>query len=444
MRFVPRQLLADQSRPQFNGLPQKRPMALTSDKDNLPRLVTIGSMTKKAIVAGGGIGGLAAALAAFRAGWDVSLFERSSAFSEVGAGVQLGPNVVKVLREWGLAKPLDAVAAFPDHLYVRSAVTGEQLGHLRLGQVIATRYGAPYAAVHRADLHSLLLEAAREQGALLQLDRPIQGFADYNDAVQVQMPDGVELECDALIGADGLWSTVRQQLLSDGLPRSTGHLAYRALVPQTMLPERLRSQDVTVWMGPRMHVVHYPVRRGELLNIVAFVHGDIDVNEIATWDHSANAEDLQTALRGSPAALLNLIEAVQYWRLWPMRDRPPMQGAEQHAKGRVALLGDAAHPMRPYLAQGAGMAIEDAAELGNVLALVEDRHFAVPDMLQRYALNRWKRNARVQARALRNGQIFHADGAMRLARDLSMKLLGERLIDMPWLYGAGPSVLENT
>ena len=398
-------------------------------------------MTKKAIVAGGGIGGLAAALAACRAGWDVSLFERSSAFSEVGAGVQLGPNVVKVLGEWGLTKALQAVAAFPEHLYVRSAVTGEQLGHLRLGNVISKRYGAPYAAVHRADLHSLLLEAAREEGAVLQLDSPIEGFAEYADAVQVQMasgPGSVELECDALVGADGLWSTVRQQLLSDGLPRPTGHLAYRALVPQVMVPQRLRSQDVTVWLGPRMHVVHYPVRRGELLNIVAFVHGDIDVNEIATWDHSANAEDLQTALRGSPAALLNLIEAVRYWRLWPMRDRPPIQGAEQHAQGRVALLGDAAHPMRPYLAQGAGMAIEDAAELGHVLALVEDRHFAVPEMLQRYAQNRWRRNARVQARALRNGNIFHATGLMRAGRDAAMKLLGERIVDMPWLYGYRP------
>jgi salicylate hydroxylase len=398
-------------------------------------------MAKKVIVAGAGIGGLAAALAACRAGWGVSLFERASTFTEVGAGVQLGPNVVKLLRQWGLAKAFDAVAAFPDHLYVRSAVTGGQLGHLRLGQVIAQRYGAPYAAAHRADLHSLLLEAARKAGALLQLDRPIQGFAGYADAVRVQMPDGVELQCDVLVGADGLWSKIRQQLLCDGLPRSTGHLAYRALVPQAMLPERLRSQDVTVWLGPRMHVVHYPVRRGELLNIVAFVHGDIDVNDIAGWDHSANAEDLQAALRGSPAALLDLIEAVQYWRLWPMRDRPPMQGAAQHAQGRVLLLGDAAHPMRPYLAQGAGMAIEDAAELGHVLALVEDRHFAVPEMLQRYAQNRWRRNAQVQARALRNGQIFHADGLLRFGRDTAMKVLGEKLLDMPWLYGGGPKAV---
>lgn len=394
---------------------------------------------RQAIVSGGGIGGLAAALAASRAGWAVQLFEQADSFNEVGAGIQLGPNVIKVLHSWGLARALNKVAAFPEHLFVRSAVTGEQLGQLRLGKTMAERYGAPYATIHRADLHALLLDALDQTDADLQLDCAVQGFVDYPDGVTVQTARGGEFEAEVLIAADGLWSTVRQQLLADGPPRATGHLAYRALVPQNTLPERLRNQNVTVWLGPHMHVVHYPVRRGELMNIVAFVNGDISVDEIATWDHNANAADLDEALQGTPAALRDLIRAVQYWRLWPMRDRPPISGPEQQAQGRIALLGDAAHPMRPYLAQGAGMAIEDAAELGQLLQKVAAQNtfplIDLPQALQQFAETRWKRNARVQAKAIRNGEIFHADGAVRLARDMAMKLLGERILDMPWLYG---------
>ena len=402
------------------------------------------SQARQAIVSGSGIGGLAAALAMARAGWGVDLLEKTDAFSEVGAGVQLGPNVVKLLQAWGLGSGLEAVAAFPDELIVRSAVNAEQLGKLRLGARMAERYGARYATVHRADLHNLLLDAVGQTGARLHLACSLTSFTDYADGVEAQTAQGGNMEADVLIGADGLWSTVRQQLLGDGPPRVSGHLAYRALVPQASLPEKHRSRCVTVWLGPRLHVVHYPVRRGELLNIVAVVHGNIPANAIASWDHSANGAGLEAALQGTPAALRDLIHAVGYWRLWPLCDRPPMQAADQQARGRIALLGDAAHPMRPYLAQGAGMAIEDAFELGRQLeTLVSGNDFAVldvPQALQRYADQRWQRNARVQTRAQRNGNIFHADGLLRVARDTSMKLLGEKLLDMPWLYGAGPAV----
>ncbi|WP_411880291.1 FAD-dependent monooxygenase [Polaromonas sp. YR568] len=396
-------------------------------------------MFRQALIAGGGIGGLAAALAASRAGWDVRLFERASAFSEVGAGVQLGPNVVKVLHGWGLADALQAVAAFPERLQVRSAVSGQLLGELPLGDTMAQRYGAPYLTIHRADLHGVLLHAVQQQADVkLHLSRPLQSFTQTAQAVTVQADDGPGIEGDALIGADGVWSTVRQELLGDGLPRRTGHLAYRALVRQSDLPEALRSRQVTAWLGPRMHVVQYPVRGGEWLNVVAIVQGEVAA-EADLWDHSANAADLAAATSGCCAALREVLEAVEGWRLWVLHDRAPMQGAHQHAVGRVALLGDAAHPMRPYLAQGAGMAIEDAAELGRALAQALDPALDVPTMLQRYALNRWQRNARVQARALRNGQVFHADGVVRWGRDLAMKVLGEKLLDMPWLYAGGGS-----
>ena len=400
----------------------------------------------QAIISGGGIGGLAAALAITRAGWGVQLLEKADVFSEVGAGVQLGPNVVKLLQAWGQGSVLKAVAAFPEELQVRSAISGEQLGRLRLGSSMSARYGACYATIHRADLHGLLLDAIGQTSTNLHLACPLLGFADHVDGVTVQTACRGDLEADVLVGADGLWSVVRQQLLGDGPPRASGHLAYRALVPQASLPEKHRSRDVTVWLGPRMHVVHYPVRRGELLNIVAVVHGDIAADEIASWDHSANGADLDAALQGAHASLRDLVRAVAHWRLWPLRDRPPLQAANQQARGRIALLGDAAHPMRPYLAQGAGMAIEDAFELGRQMQLkihaanTGSSAFDVPLALQRYASQRWQRNARVQARAQRNGEVFHADGLMRLARDASIKLMGEKLLDMPWLYGAGPGV----
>ena len=395
-------------------------------------------MTLQLVVAGGGIGGMAAALAASRAGCNVQLLERAVAFSEVGAGVQLGPNVTRVLHAWGLSAALRSVAAFPARLQVKSAAGGEVLGELPLGQAMATRYGAPYATVHRADLHGLLLEALTQHADIkMHAGRALQSFSQSTNAVTLYTATGPDIECDALIGADGLWSTVRQQLLGDGLPMRTGHLAYRALVSTAALPSPLRSNDVTVWLGPRLHVVQYPVRGGQQLNVVAFVQGEVadDAGARIDWDHSANRSDLLAALGGTCAGLRSLIEAIPAWRLWVMYDRPPMQGAHQHALGRVALLGDAAHPMRPYLAQGAGMAIEDAAELGNALSQAIAVAFDVPALLQRYALNRWQRNSRVQKRALRNGQIFHAEGLMRWGRDASIKLLRAKVLDMPWLYG---------
>jgi salicylate hydroxylase len=214
-----------------------------------------------------------------------------------------------------------------------------------------------------------------------------------------------------------------------------GHLAYRALVRQADLPAALRSQQVTAWLGPKLHVVAYPVRGGEWLNVVAIVHGHVQ-GSLEDWDHGANAADLQAALSHTCTSLRELIAAVPAWRLWVLCDRAPLGGVEQMARGHVALLGDAAHPMRPYLAQGAGMAIEDAAELGRQLGLV-DGVLDVPTLLQRYALNRWQRNARVQARSIRNGEIFHLEGPMAWARDASMRLLGERLLDVPWLYRGG-------
>ena len=388
-------------------------------------------MSLEIAIAGGGIGGLAAALTLSRSGHQVQLFEKATTFDDVGAGIQLGPNATRLLHAWGLKDALRACSFTPQRLQVKSAVSSRVLGELTLGSAITARYGAPYLTLHRADLHGLLLQAVQQTATVLRSDSTVQSFQQKAQTLSLQTSHGVH-NTDVLVAADGLWSTIRALLLSDGLPRRTGHLAYRALIQQAVLPERLRSQNVTAWLGPNMHAVQYPVRSGDWLNVVVFIHGNVP-DDFQNWNHSANAADLKGALQGSCPALQDLLQAVPDWRLWVMHDRPPMQGAHQMAQGRVALLGDAAHPMRPYLAQGAGMAIEDAAGLG--LALNGATPQNASTALQQYAANRWQRNARVQARALRNGQIFHATGPVRWGRDVAMKLMGERLLDMPWLYG---------
>ena len=364
----------------------------------------------------------------------MQLFERAREFGEVGAGIQMGPNVVRILNAWGLEKALQQVVAFPSDLRVRSAMDGAELGILSLGERVIQRYGAAYATVHRADLQSVLLQAVQQQDHVqLHLDSGVQSFQEDANGIRIRMVNGEDAVGCVLVGADGIWSSVRQQLLSDGPPRVTGHLAYRAMVKQQDLPERLRSQRVTAWLGPDLHVVQYPVRTGEWMNVVAVVHGRLD-GDTGDWDHATNAADLRQATAGTASGLQDLIAAIAHWRAWVLCDRPPMRSAMEQARGRVALLGDAAHPMRPYMAQGAGMAIEDAACLQRVLTSAD---IPMEQRLQRYAQQRWQRNARVQARSIRNGEIFHTKGFMRWGRDLSMRLLGEKLLDVPWLY-AGP------
>ena len=391
-------------------------------------------MDKRLVVSGGGIGGLAAALACARGGWQVELLEQSPMFGEVGAGIQLGPNVVKKLRAWGLEETLRHVAAYPAQLEVRNALTTERLGVLPLGKMAENRYGAPYVTIARTDMHSLLLHAVQAQGGTrLHLDSRVMDISQDDAGVRVETVQDQVFEAPLLVGADGLWSRARKQVVDDGPPRVTGHLAFRAMLPQTDLPASLRSQVVTAWMGPDFHAVHYPVRAGAWLNMVCIVHGKV-AGDPQSWDHSANAHELRSRMALARGGLRDLIYAIDHWRLWPLSDRPPMSSASQHSKGRIVLVGDAAHPMRPYLAQGAGMAIEDASVLAQCL---DDESRPIPDSLAQFAATRWQRNARVQARAIRNGEIYHLKGIQQVGRDLALKLLGQRLMDVPWLYN-GP------
>lgn len=391
-------------------------------------------MTRELLVAGGGIAGLAAAVGALRAGWEARLFEQAAEFSEVGAGIQLGPNATRILREWGLFEgELQQLAARPPWLRVRDGADGTELAAMELGKRIEQRYGAPYIAVHRADLHSALLAAATGGGTRLHPACRVLAAEEKPDAIVVRTERSSAIEGDALAVADGVWSSLRALVAPDGPPSPTGHLAYRGMVRQQDLPAALRSDEVTVWLAPRMHLVHYPVRGGEWLNAVCVVQGT-QPGDPRDWDHAASQAQLDAALGPVCPAVRERVASIPAWRLWVLHARPPVASADAMARGRLALVGDAAHPMRPYLAQGAGMAIEDARELQRVLSVADGRVLDVTTLLRRYALNRWERVARVQERSERNGTIFHATGPLRMARNTALKTLGGRLLDQPWLY----------
>ncbi len=387
------------------------------------------------LIAGAGIGGLACALACARAGLDVGVYEKAPELSEVGAGIQLGPNAMRLLHLWGVDKFLVDSLVLPPRLLVRDAASGRELAALALGKDMTQRYGAPYGVIHRADLQDGLSEAVAAIGSVqLVLGASVQAYQSLGQGVRLSCADGADAQGSVLIGADGLWSQIRQLMRGDGLPRPTGHLAYRALLAQASLPQALRSQDVTVWMGPGLHLVHYPVRGGEWLNLVVIVEGEAGAN-LSNWDQAAQAQDLHARLSGQCSRLQELVSAVGLWRRWSLCDRPPVRSAQELVQGRVALIGDAAHPMVPYLAQGAAMAMEDAQALAG--SLYQSRRAGHDDAsaLQGYALKRWRRQARVQQRARRNGELFHASGVLALGRDLALRVLGRRLLDMPWLYG---------
>jgi salicylate hydroxylase len=331
-----------------------------------------------------------------------------------------------------LESALRAVAAFPAELQVRSGIDARLLGVLPLGEQAQTRYGAPYATLARADLHHILLTALEAHTqASLYLACHIESAQQDSSAVQFSTAGGMVRRVECMAGADGLWSKLRSQVLHDTPPHATGHIAYRALVPQSDLPEHLRSTVVTAWLGPDFHAVTYPVRGGAWLNAVVVVQGAGE-GESDNWSQPAEPEAVAARLDGAALALRDLVQAMGGWQSWTLFERPPLRRAALMGAARIALVGDAAHPMRPYLAQGAGMALEDSWCLARELSRPG---MTVAQAVQAYANARWQRNARVQQRAARNGVWFHSTGLRAGIRDLGMRALGVRALDMPWLYG---------
>lgn len=382
-------------------------------------------------IAGAGIGGLSAALALAQRGFSSSLFERRFEPSEAGAGIQLGPNAGKVLRDLGVLDAVAAVATEPDGLVVHDARRGQVLARFPLGRWMRERYGAPYLAVHRQDLHRVLYEAAQASAHIgIHLQRGVADFENGSDAVGVFLSDGSKVSSAALVVADGLWSTLRAKVAGSGRPVPMGKCAYRTVIAAERLPARLVGNDVHVWLAETAHIVHYPVRGGQEIAVIVVIDGAASEE---TWALQASrTELLESPVGGFSDDVLALIYATQEWRKWPLQKLAPLNSWTQ---GAVALLGDAAHPIAPFFAQGGGLAIEDAAVLADALAAPGSAGMAA--RLQAYAQARKPRADRVAAASARNGDIYHAKGLMRIGRNAVLAATpGARMMRRyDWLYG---------
>jgi salicylate hydroxylase len=381
------------------------------------------------LIAGAGIGGLATALALARTGQRVTVLERAAQFAPIGAGIQLGPNAMKVLDSWGLREAVLAQACLPEAIAVSDVRSGRSIHRILLGAAVLQRYGQPYASVHRASLHTVLLNAVQQEANVqLLCDTAVLAVQQAPDATDVHVQTSSQaMRADALAAADGVWSSVRQAVFADGQPRATGHAAYRALLPMALVPPALRGGQVEVWWGADAHVVHYPVMGGQFLNLVVLSAQPV-AQAAQSWANAVTADHVLASVPRACAALKNLLSAAQTWQSWHLYDRP---AARAWVQGRVALLGDAAHPMLPYLAQGAAMAIEDA----QALAQCVDAGQTMPGALQAYQQQRKARAERVVATARRNGWIFHLPAPWAQARNAVLAVKGTEVLGLPWLYG---------
>jgi 2-polyprenyl-6-methoxyphenol hydroxylase-like FAD-dependent oxidoreductase len=379
-------------------------------------------------VLGGGIGGLAAALALARSGKRVRVLERAPEFGEVGAGLQVGPNASRVLDRLGVLDAITATAFFPRRLILRDALSGESITALDTGDAFVKRFGYRYFVAHRADLHQALLSACRDSGLveLMPAKHAVEVWPEPA-AAAVRCDDGSVYAAAAVIGADGLHSLARQTVLNDGPPLDSGYVAYRGTVPidQVRSDGGLAEPDsMVIWVGPGLHLVQYPVRRGELCNQVA----TFDTRRYPAGSGDISAE-LDHAFAGTYPAVARGAALIDRSRRWPMLDRPPVTG---WSAGHVTLVGDAAHPMLQYLAQGACQAIEDSVVLADSVA----RHRDIGQAFIAFEELRAPRTARVQVTARNWGDTLHIDGVGAVMR---RRLLAQRshddLSEAEWLYG---------
>ena len=366
---------------------------------------------RRAGIVGAGIGGLASALALARNGWQVELFERAEKLSEIGAGLQLGPNATRILDHWGLLHEIRERAFEPTALLARDWRSGQTLNRSALGYHARTRWGSPYLQCHRADLQAVLLNAIKQQdGIQLHLGQAVRSLQD--DTASLQTASGEQATFDLLIGADGVKSTLRQLLFDTGPPRYTGQCAWRLMLPASTAPSL--PPAACLWLGPGRHLVHYYVRGGEWLNCVGVVENANWSGN--SWTEPADFEALQADFAGAHGDILALVEAArgQPCYRWALHELPTLP---RWSRGRVTLLGDACHAMLPFLAQGAAMAIEDAAVLANCL----ERQSDVSRALRDYEQLRGPRATWVQRASRRNARIFHLRGLPATTRNLAMR-----------------------
>jgi salicylate hydroxylase len=379
------------------------------------------------LIVGGGIGGLTTALALSRRNCRVHVVEKSPEFGEIGAGLQLAPNAMRVLDDVGLLPDIRKHAVQPSRLVWMDAVRGTRITALELGDAFQARYGHPYIVMHRSDLLDCLLAACRASNLItLESNRPVASIEDLGDAARVRFADGSACDAGLLIGADGLWSTVRK-LFSDDAPISDGYVAYRGTIDMAQMSQHAGLDNVVMWIGPDMHFVQYPIRRGELYNQVAVFRSKRYRPGTDDW---GTAEELDAHYAQTCDYVQACIKVMWRDKRWPMHDRAPIL---TWTRNRIGLLGDAAHPMFQYIAQGACQAIEDALCLAKRVAASPNDPAAA---LQAYERDRVLRTARVQITARAMGAYFHLDGVPAIVRnDLMERRATDDFSMLDWLYG---------
>jgi salicylate hydroxylase len=380
------------------------------------------------LIAGGGIGGIAAALALARRGFAVKILEQAAQLGEIGAGIQFGPNAFAALDALGIGELARGRAVYTDEMVMHDAIDETLVGRIPTGAAFRARFGNPYAVIHRADVHRSLLEGAQATDRVqVVTSTSVQRIEQNDDGVAVHDSNGGLHRGVALIGADGVKSAVRRQYVGDEA-RVSGHVVYRAVVDKLDFPADLRWNAASIWVGPNCHLVHYPLRGGEQYNVVVTFHS----REPEEWSvREGSREEVQGYFEGICPRARQLIDLPKDWKRWATADREPIG---QWTFGRAVLLGDAAHPTLQYLAQGACMALEDAVTLGEALRVHDDDFSSA---FAHYQRSRIARTARVVLSAREMGRIFHAKGVERLVRnDLWRDRSPERFYDaMEWLYG---------
>src|SRR5262249_19950850 len=389
------------------------------------------------LIGGGGIGGLAAALGLAQKGHRVLVLEKAPAFGEIGAGIQLGPNAFHAFDYLGVGEAARNMAVYIDSLRLMDALSAEEITRIDLGEPFRSRFKNPYAVVHRGDLHGVLLRACREQENIeLAVNSEVTGYAQDDAQVTARLASGKTLVGCALIGADGLWSNVRKQVVGDGPPRVAGHTTYRSVIPTEQMPEDLRWNAATLWAGPKCHLVHYPLSGWKVLNLVITCHND--AREPAAGVPIAKPEVMKGFAHVHEKAR-RIIHTGNEWKYWVLCDRDPV---ENWVDGRVVLLGDAAHPMLQYMAQGACMALEDAVCLSHMAAAFPGD---LPRALEAYPSRRVLRTTRMQLQSRAIGDhVYHPAGAHAQLRDAIIRAKSQEdwYATLEWLYG-GNGLDEN-
>lgn len=382
------------------------------------------------LVSGGGIGGLAAALALVRQGFQVQVFEQAPEIGEIGAGIQLGPNAFHAFDALGVGEKARGRAVYTDYMVMHDALDESLVGKIETGEAFRQRFGNPYAVIHRVDVHKSLLEGAVETGRVefftnTRIEKIEQDEA--SGTVTAIDQNGKRWTGQALIGADGGKSVVRAQYVNDP-PRVTGHVVYRAVVDKADFPDDLKWNAASLWAGPKCHLVHYPLRGGEQYNVVVTFHS----REQEQWGVTdGSKEEVESYFQGICPKARQLIELPKTWKRWATADREPIPN---WVFGRATILGDAAHPTTQYMAQGACMAMEDAVTLGEALRVSNNDWDAA---LQLYQKNRIARTGRIVLSGREMGRLYHAAGVERLIRNSLWKGRSqERFYDaIEWLYG---------